>query len=105
VHGLEFSAAGRRSARDRFGTDLSDELLERGSDRGARFDVVCAFYLVEHLPDPRTFLRQAARALKPGGLLFLRCPHTTPLVRVPTPSGFLTISTMPLGTCRTSRPP
>ena len=81
VHGLEFSAAGRRYAHDRFGLDLSDEPLERVSD-GARFDVVCAFYLVEHLPNPRTFLRQAARALKPGGLLFLRWPHTTPLVRL-----------------------
>jgi 2-polyprenyl-3-methyl-5-hydroxy-6-metoxy-1,4-benzoquinol methylase len=71
VHGLEFSAAGRCYARDRFGIDLSDELLERVSDRGARFDVVCAFYLVEHLPDPRTFLRQAALEIASGARLSL----------------------------------
>ena len=41
----------------------------------ARFDAVVSMDVVEHLIDPRPWLAEALRVLKPGGLLFLTTPN------------------------------
>jgi SAM-dependent methyltransferase len=41
----------------------------------ARFDAVISMDVVEHLRDPRPWLREALRVLKPGGVLFLTTPN------------------------------
>lgn len=38
-------------------------------------DVVVSFETIEHLFEPRHFIRQCARLIKPGGLLVLSCPN------------------------------
>jgi 2-polyprenyl-3-methyl-5-hydroxy-6-metoxy-1,4-benzoquinol methylase len=48
--------------------DFSDDLQER-------FDGVVAVEIVEHLENPRHFLRQCWRVLKPGGRLVLTTPN------------------------------
>jgi 2-polyprenyl-3-methyl-5-hydroxy-6-metoxy-1,4-benzoquinol methylase len=40
----------------------------------ASFDVVSAFDLLEHVPDPESVLREAARVLRPGGLFLAATP-------------------------------
>ena len=40
----------------------------------ARYDVILALDVVEHVPDPETMLRQAARFLAPGGRMVLTTP-------------------------------
>ncbi len=46
------------------------------------FDLVMLHHVLEHLPDPRPALRQAASRLKPGGRLLVRLPLAdTPLAR------------------------
>jgi len=39
-----------------------------------RFDVVCAFQVLEHVPDPRSFIASCVYCLKPGGRLILSVP-------------------------------
>lgn len=46
------------------------------------FDVVTLFYVLEHLPEPSRYLKEIYRILKPGGLLLVRVPHTTPIVKI-----------------------
>jgi 2-polyprenyl-3-methyl-5-hydroxy-6-metoxy-1,4-benzoquinol methylase len=38
------------------------------------FDVVTAWDVLEHAPDPMAFLRECRRVLKPGGLMIVNCP-------------------------------
>lgn len=67
--------AGRRR-----GLDLRLGTLESVGFPEAGFDVVCAFDLVEHVSDPRAFLREACRILKPGGILVIETPNYAGLV-------------------------
>jgi SAM-dependent methyltransferase len=50
-------------------------------DPGARFDVVSADNVFEHIHDPAAFLGEARRHLAPGGLLVVRVPNFDTLAR------------------------
>ena len=45
---------------------------------GARFPVITALEVIEHVPDPRAFLLTIAELLAPGGRLFLSTLNRTP---------------------------
>jgi SAM-dependent methyltransferase len=82
VEGIEIAATGREYARRALGLEVSPQPLPRADWPAARFDVVTLFYVIEHLADPRAVLTEVRRLLRPGGLLLLRWPHTTPLARL-----------------------
>lgn len=42
----------------------------------ASCDLVCGFNLIDRLPDPKAFLDESARRLRPGGLLVISSPYT-----------------------------
>ncbi len=77
--GVEISQKAIGYARDVLGLAVYPGPLERVGFPGNHFDAVTGFYVVEHLPFPKTFLRECYRVLKPGGRLLLRYPHTTPI--------------------------
>jgi SAM-dependent methyltransferase len=82
VQGIEISPTGRRHAREKLGLDVSGQTVESLKWPPQRFDVITLFYVIEHLADPDALLGRVYQWLKPGGLLLLRWPHTTPIVRL-----------------------
>lgn len=66
-------------ARDR-GLDVVEGTVETAGFDDGSFDAVTMFYVLEHLTEPLATLRKVLQVLKPGGVLLLRVPHTTPIV-------------------------
>jgi SAM-dependent methyltransferase len=79
VMGLEVSPTGAQYGRKRWGLSILSQPWEKASFHEGEFDVVTAFYVVEHLPDPVAFFREVHRILRPGGMILVRYPHTTPI--------------------------
>ncbi len=79
VTGVEISPIGVRYGRERWGLTILPLPWEKTSFKKGEFDVVTAFYVIEHITDPLGFLQEIHRTLRPGGMVLLRYPHTTPL--------------------------
>ena len=62
--------------------------LDEFSDSGASYRAITMFYVLEHLFDPMSALRKAFGLLEPGGVLLVRVPDTTPIVRLLSPFGW-----------------
>jgi SAM-dependent methyltransferase len=77
--GVEISQKAMDYARDVLGLTIFPGPLEKVAFPDNHFDAVTAFYVIEHLSRPMAFLTECHRILKPGGLLLLRYPHTTPI--------------------------
>ncbi len=79
AEGVEISQRAIHYAREVLGQTVQTGPLEKIGFPEREFDVVSGFYVIEHLPQPMKFLKECYRILKPGGLLLLRYPHTTPI--------------------------
>jgi len=82
VEGIEISEVGRQYAQDKWDIHVYSQPLEDLPLPESIFDVVTLIYVIEHVHDPLTLLREVNRILKPGGLILLRWPHSTPIVRI-----------------------
>jgi SAM-dependent methyltransferase len=69
VYGVEVSPAAVSHVRKHCGN------VTQGFLEDARFDVVLASELLEHLYDPDAFLREILRIVRPGGLFWATTPH------------------------------
>ena len=76
VEGLESSEAGLSYCRARLGAgvQLHAGELPGGLPQGKKYDLVTAFDVIEHLPDPVTALRALGRILAPRGTLMVTVP-------------------------------
>ena len=74
VTGVEISRPAVEHIRKRGFSVFSGELVEADYPAGS-FDVVVASELLEHVPDPRSMIAEAARILRDGGLFWATTPH------------------------------
>ena len=79
VTGIELSAPGISYARDVLCANVYQSSLEQTDFPNNCYDVITAFYVIEHSYDPIIFLKKIHSLLKPGGIVLLRYPHTRPL--------------------------
>jgi ubiquinone/menaquinone biosynthesis C-methylase UbiE len=77
VQGIDISETALTYAREQMDLIVSNHKIQEFKDQS--FDILTAFYVIEHVPDPRNMLKEFYRVLKPGGFLLLRWPHTAPL--------------------------
>jgi len=73
VYGIEVSAPAFEQAKSR-GFNVFHGDLVAAAYENEFFDVVCASEILEHLPDPQNALKEVARILRPGGLLWATTP-------------------------------
>ena len=80
VHGVEISEDGMKACRQ------SDLPVHHGdlfsaAYTDASFDLVTVRHVIEHVPDPLTFVAELARVLRPGGRLVIETPNSQALGR------------------------
>ncbi len=72
--GLELTPLSAVRART-LGLDVREETIEQHcAEQPAAYDIVCAFQVLEHIAEPRSFLSSCLAALRPGGRLILSIP-------------------------------
>jgi 2-polyprenyl-3-methyl-5-hydroxy-6-metoxy-1,4-benzoquinol methylase len=74
LRGLELNASACRECREK-GHDVSVEMIEQLGPSAGSFDYVCAFQILEHVPDPIGFLQAVTGRLRRGGKLILSTPN------------------------------
>jgi len=72
-YGLEINSASRKKCLQ---DGLKVHTIKLSGLRTSSFDIVCAFQVLEHVPQPLEFLRECVRILRPGGRLILATPNT-----------------------------
>jgi SAM-dependent methyltransferase len=74
TYGVEPSEAGAERARASGHDVFCGELLDAGYP-SAFFDVILMHHVLEHVPNPKTVLRECHRILKGGGLILANVPN------------------------------
>ena len=57
------------------GIETDSEYLRNSRFYQEKFDVVCAFQVLEHTDNPLAFLKEVKHVMKPGGVAFIEVPN------------------------------
>jgi SAM-dependent methyltransferase len=79
VFGTELSEAIAMTAKRRLGNGVLVGAIELGGHRGASFDLVTFWHVLEHLDDPQKALAEARRLVKPDGTVVVAVPNVDSL--------------------------
>lgn len=80
VFGVDLSEAAVATAKTQFDLEVFHGTLLDARFPDGHFDVVTAWWYLEHVPDPLPVLQEVARILKPGGRCILGVPNTHSVV-------------------------
>jgi SAM-dependent methyltransferase len=82
LQGVELNPKGAERARASSFEVHEVTLQHLRATTSERFDVVCSFQVLEHVPDPRDFLDGMIGLLKPGGKLILSVPNAAVMRKI-----------------------
>lgn len=74
AEGVEPSEWAATHARESLGQPVTHSTLEAAQIPGSSFDAITLWEVIEHVPDPRALLYEAARVVRPGGVIVLSTP-------------------------------
>jgi 2-polyprenyl-3-methyl-5-hydroxy-6-metoxy-1,4-benzoquinol methylase len=80
VEGVEFNESAVKTCR-KSGLTVFHGELAAASFPDDTFDVVTARHVIEHIPDPCSFVSEIFRIVKPGGFIILKTPNSLALAR------------------------
>lgn len=69
VHGVEPSRAAIEHAVPEIQPHIRCDVMRPGLFASERYDVICMFQVLDHIPDPNPVIEECFRILNPGGLL------------------------------------
>lgn len=75
VHGLDLSPAAVGQAKRLYGLDVFQGTVAQAPFGEGTFDVVTAWWYLEHVPDPQVCVGMMAKLLKAGGLCVIGVPN------------------------------
>lgn len=81
VVGIEPSHRAARYAHEHVGLDVVEGVLNTAPFAPGSFDAITMWDVLEHVYDPRQVIAQAARLLRPGGVLLINHPNLESLDR------------------------
>ena len=74
-HGVDVSTSAAGIGHDLYGLELHAGRMDGLDFPNAHFDAVICWHTFEHLYDPKLYLREIARVLKPGGYFVMALPN------------------------------
>jgi 2-polyprenyl-3-methyl-5-hydroxy-6-metoxy-1,4-benzoquinol methylase len=79
--GLEFSEKAIQKAQSKGIALVKESLGEHASRYPGKYDAVCYFQVLEHVPEPGKFIEESLACLKPGGRLIVAVPSEDSFIR------------------------
>jgi ubiquinone/menaquinone biosynthesis C-methylase UbiE len=75
VHGIDISEAAIESAKNTFSLDIFKGTITEAPFEKASFDVITAWWYLEHVPDPNVTAARISSLLKPNGYCIIGVPN------------------------------